>query len=188
MLDVGYWPNGEIAAPSSSGQKASDLSNVMVVVLDNEIHQIQNPHGLFEAGVNGGPLNGGLIEGVDAGDESSPLRPEFVEKFADRPVVVMRLVGLPIGEIGIPQTGLSGEYVFHTAEPQGFEIEEVSDVFLNGPSAARTMPEAVGRQRPDQFIQPGGRTAKACDEVWKVPRGQVEFKRSVEPAFHRPRR
>ena len=87
---------------------------------------------------------------------------------------MQRLVCLPIRQIGRAQLGSTTDKVVDSPKPQGFEISEVTNVFLNGPGVVDANGHDVVRESRNALLQSWRRTAESLhDERKRLERGFV---------------
>jgi hypothetical protein len=111
----------------------------------------------LEAGVQRGPNDHGIVvvlEPVDERRTRAPKRPENVPEWRD---VVIRVVRATVVEVGHRQPFRAALEITEALGPQGFEIQQMPGVFLDGPALA----DACGQRRrlnvPQTLLEPSRR-------------------------------
>jgi len=105
----------------------------MIVVLGDEVEEVCGAHGRVQAGMEGGAAEIVGSGGIKSGDERVAAAAKFAEDFFEGLGVVVGLVSFPVQKVGGAQ-GFSVAFEIPKARGEEFvEIEQVTDIFLDGP-------------------------------------------------------
>jgi hypothetical protein len=106
---------------------------MVIVVLRDEVQMVDQPHGLFESWVRDGSEKESGIESLNVIDELRARLPEPGENLFNATQVVPGVVSFSITQVSGCEFGSASEVILNARHPQGFEIKQMSGVFLRRP-------------------------------------------------------
>lgn len=123
-----------------------DLCQVMDVMLCNNIAHLYYPDRLFQSRVKRCSPDHRFVQCLRLPDQSGSLQPKFAQNAFDIPSIMIRLISLSVCKIRRLKCLSSSHKIFQPAHPQGFKIEQMAGIFLNGPLITFPMDENLFRQ------------------------------------------
>ncbi len=146
-----------------------------------EEHHIDHAHGNLEAGVEGGAgeLVGG--EAFEAGYEGATFAAEVLEDGVDGLIVVAGVERFAVGHVGGAECGEAGVEVVEAAQEEGFGIDEVAGVFLDGPRLSIAARQDAGGERADAVFDARRGAAQTLHQGRIEIHGEVKIEPPLRP-------
>ncbi len=98
---------------------------------------------------------------------------------------MVRFVRAPICQVGDGEFAMPLQQLLGTTNPEGLQVTEVADVFLNRPPVAEAGDESSGRKRPNAFFNASRAPTESLYDIRKARRGEIERELSFKPWLQR---
>ena len=157
----------------------------MVVVLRGKEEVVYQSHRLLQPGMQLRAGNGCRIEGLGPFDQSFARAAKMLKNCRDGLGVVLGLVRLAILQVRRCKFVSISQEIVHAGQPQRFEVEQVSRMFLGGPFLAWLSNQDLATESADQILEPRRRATQARAEVGMKLYREREFKFALKPEANR---
>jgi hypothetical protein len=154
---------------------------MMVIVVGDKDGQVDEPHRRPQARMKRRPLEDCRIrlskERYELTAQIAKLREEIVQTTP----IVIGFVSATVGQVGRLQLGLPCKDLPCPAQPKGFEVDEMTNVFLHRPPTPWNRGERRGWQRAGSLLEPRGGAAQSLNQTWQSRGRDREIEGSFEP-------
>jgi len=138
-------------------EQLRDARQMVIVVFGHEEAVVGHGHRLLKAWMECSTLELRGREPLQPRHKGHPRRAEAGKQRVKGLRIVGRLVRLAVAEVGRPKRGCFLEEIIEAPSPEGFEVEQMTHIFLDGPRSGELLNETLRRDAPGPFHEARGR-------------------------------
>jgi len=159
------------------------MRQVMIIMLRHKVQVIHEPHRLLQPRMQHRARKKVLAKRLQAPHQCKSSIPKIPENLLHWPLVVVRLVSLPISQVRHREFRSSNYKILHPRAPQRLQVEQVPRMFLRRPLPRFLSNKNLPRTPTQNLFHPRRRSPQTHHQV----RIGLHRKRKLELAF-KPRR
>ena len=158
----------------------------MVIVLSDEEEEINHSHWFSKARMKSRSGQLSVSHCFNPRDYRPPKPHEVRSEILEKPGIVLSIPGGAILQIRRPKSFSTVIEIIDTPGPKGFEVNEVTYVFLNRPPALDSSCEQVGGKDRGTLFEAKRCAPDSLQDLWECLDWDPEFEDPLKPdsTFH----